>query len=214
MPPVPGAHAPETMLSYLALGDSYSIGEGVAEDGRWPVQLARALRGEGIALADPRIIAATGWTTDELAAALDAAAPRAAHAFVSLLIGVNNQYRGRSVQDYRGEFTGLLQRAIECAGQRAARVLALSIPDWGVTPFAMRQGVDRARVARELDDYNRAAHAICRRHGVAFVDITALSREHGAQAAMLADDQLHPSAAMYAGWSRLALPHARRLLAP
>src|SRR5690606_38722055 len=103
-------------LAYLALGDSYTIGEGVAEDGRWPVQLARALRDEGIELADPRIIATTGWSTDELAAAIDAAGPLGTYDLVSLLIGVNNQYRERGVEEYRGQFEALLRRAIGLAG--------------------------------------------------------------------------------------------------
>src|SRR6476469_10659624 len=110
-------------LSYLALGDSYTIGEGVAADGSWPVQLARALRAQGIAVDDPRIIAKTGWSTDELAAVLDAAEPLGHWDFVSLLIGVNNQYRGRSAADYAREFTGLLSRALGYAGNRAERVL-------------------------------------------------------------------------------------------
>lgn len=208
----PAAVETSTTLSYLALGDSYTIGEGVDEDGRWPRQLARALRADGIALADPRIVAATGWTTDELSAAIDAAEPLGKHDFVSLLIGVNNQYRGRSVADYRGEFAALLQRAIRYAGDRSDRVLVLSIPDWGATRFGRDSGRDLAQVSRELDAYNAAAREISERHGVAFVDITPLSRARGAQAAMLADDGLHPSAAMYAQWIRLAAPRARGLL--
>lgn len=204
-------------MNYLALGDSYTIGEGVADAGRWPLQLAAALRSEGIALADPRIIATTGWTTDELSTAIDAAEPLGQWDFVSLLIGVNNQYRGRSVANYRGEFRDLLTRAIKFAGGRAGRVLVLSIPDWGVTPFAMDQGTpqqrpDRAQIAAELDAYNAAAQALCNEHAVAFVDITAVSREHGGDAQMLAEDGLHPSAAMYAQWTALALPVARGLL--
>ena len=261
-------------LRYLALGDSYTIGEGVAEDGRWPLQLARALRAEGIALADPRIVATTGWTTDELAAAIDAAdiasatdasveavgmeaaslgatpagaasdasfppqdddpgrgfhgsgkssrlkpLPRHAAAqrrydFVSLLIGVNNQYRGRGLDEYRVQFAALLERAIGFVGGDAGRVLVLSIPDWGATRFGRESGRDVAAIARELDAFNAAAHAACAARGVAFVDITALSRVHGADASMLADDGLHPSARAYAGWARQALPVARRLLAP
>ena len=209
-------------MTYLALGDSYTIGEGVPEAGRWPVQLAQALRDEGIALDAPRIIATTGWTTDELstaidAAAIDAAAPLGRFDFVSLLIGVNNQYRGRDLANYRDEFTALLDRAIGFAGGRADRVLVLSIPDWGVTPFAAAQvarkrGRDAAQIARELDAYNAAAAAICATRGVAFVDITAASRARGGEAPMLADDGLHPSAAMYAQWTALALPVARTLL--
>ena len=200
-------------MKYLALGDSYTIGEGVAEDGRWPVVLARALRAEGVALEDPRIIATTGWTTDELAAAIDAAEPLGEWDFVSLLVGVNNQYRGRSLENYREEFTTLLQRAIDFARGRAERVLVLAIPDWGVTPFGTASGRDVAQIARELDAFNAAAAAICAEHGVAFVDIAPVARVRGAEAAMLAEDGLHPSAAMYALWAAQALPVARRLLA-
>ena len=200
-------------LSYLALGDSYTIGEGVEERGRWPMQLAQGLREAGIATADPRIIATTGWTTDELAAAMDAAEPLGEWDFVSLLIGVNNQYRGRDVDDYLGEFTRLLQRAIALANARADRVLVLSIPDWGVTPFARNEGRDLQQVADELDAYNAAAREVCSAHGVAFVDITGISRDGGDAPGMLADDGLHPSAAMYARWAEAALPVAKDLLA-
>ena len=206
--PTPNPHE----LRYLALGDSYTIGEGVEPYGRWPVQLARALREEGIPLADPHIIAATGWTTDELSAAMDAAEPLGDWDFVSLLIGVNNQYRGRSVDDYLGEFTRLLQRAIALAGDRAGRALVLSIPDWGVTPFAFAGGRDARAIADDLDAYNAAAREACTAHGVAFVDITAISRDDGDATAMLADDGLHPSAAQYARWTDAALPVAIGLL--
>ena len=200
-------------LSYLALGDSYTIGEGIDAAGRWPVQLAAALRTTGIAIADPRILATTGWTTDELWAAMDAAEPLGAWDFVSLLIGVNNQYRGRSVDDYVGEFHRLLRRAIALAGDRVDRVLVLSIPDWGVTPFAFASGRDREAIAADLDAYNAAARDLCEAHGVAFVDITGISRDRGGTAEMLADDGLHPSAAMYECWTQAALPVAMGLLA-
>jgi lysophospholipase L1-like esterase len=200
-------------MRYLALGDSYTIGEGVPEDGRWPVLLARALRAEGIALEDPRVIATTGWTTDELAGAIDAAEPLGEWDFVSLLIGVNNQYRGRDLGNYRDEFGALLLRAIAFAGGRVDRVLVLSIPDWGVTRFGAGSGRDLGHVSRELDAFNAAAREICAVHGVVFVDITPVSRELGAEPAMLADDGLHPSAAMHALWAARALPVARRLLA-
>jgi lysophospholipase L1-like esterase len=170
------------------------------------------LRGEGIALADPRIIAATGWTTDELASAMDAAEPLGEWDFVSLLIGVNNQYRGRDVDDYVGEFATLLQRAIALAGGRAGRVLVLSIPDWGATAFARDSGRDLAQVAAELDAYNEAAKEICASLGVAFVDITGISRDRGDAPGMLAADGLHPSAAMHARWVEAVLPVARGLL--
>jgi lysophospholipase L1-like esterase len=200
-------------LRYLALGDSYTIGESVPEAGRWPVQLAQALRANGIPMGDPKIIAKTGWTTDELDAAIDAVHPLAEYDLVSLLIGVNNQYRGRSVEDYRTQFSGLLERAVGFAQWRRERVLVLSIPDWGVTPFANSDARGAARIGAEIEAFNLAAKAQCDQRGIAFVDITGISRERGAQPAMLVEDGLHPSAAMYAEWTRLALPVARNSLA-
>lgn len=207
------ATSPARSSRYLALGDSYTIGEGIDVDGRWPMQLARALRAEGIALADPRIIATTGWTTDELAAAIDAAAPASAHALVSLAVGVNDQYRGRGVDTFGAGFDALLVRATGLAGGDPGRVLVLSIPDWGVTPFGAASGRDLAVVAFELDAYNARLSKCCERRGIAQVDVTATSRALGNQPAMLVDDALHPSAAMYLHWVRLALPVARRMLA-
>jgi lysophospholipase L1-like esterase len=215
--------AREKTLSYLALGDSYTIGEGVAPSDRWPMQLADALRERGVAIEDPRIVASTGWTTDELSAATDAefsdasAADTATAApphfgFVTLLIGVNNHYRGRSVDDYAAQFEALLERAVRFAEGRRDRVLALSIPDWSVTPFAAQSGRDTARIAQELDAFNATAARICAAHGIAFVDIAPISRARGAEPAMLADDGLHPSSAMYSEWTADALPVALRLL--
>lgn len=197
---------------YLALGDSYTIGEGVPADGTWPFQLAAALRAQGVALADPQIIATTGWTTDELAAAIDEAAPQGPFALVSLQIGVNNQYRGRPLAEYRQQFEQLLQRAIALAAEDPARVLVLSIPDWGVTPYARDNGRDATQVALDIDDFNAAARACCGDYGVAFVDITPVSRDGGDQPAMLVEDGLHPSAQMYRRWMELALPVAAGLL--
>jgi len=201
-----------TGLSYLALGDSYSIGEGIAADARWTHQLAAALRAEGIALHDPRTIARTGWTTDELDAAIDAEAPASNYGLVTLLIGVNNQYRGRDLDNYAAEFERLLARAIGFAGGRPERVVVLSIPDWGATRFGAGSGRDLARVSAELDAYNAAARTACARLGAAYVDITPLSREHADDEAMLAADGLHPSATMYARWARLALPAVQAAL--
>lgn len=200
-------------LRSLALGDSYTIGEGVSAEDRWTHQLAARLRGAGIPLADPDTIAATGWTTDELEAAIDARKPDGGHDFVTLLIGVNNQYRGRGVDEYAAQFEALLARAIGFAGGRAMRVLVLSIPDWGATGFGRGSGRDPAQVSAQIDAFNAAARAICTRRGVAFVDVTPLSRERGGEDAMLAADGLHPSAAMYALWAALAMPAARRCLA-
>jgi lysophospholipase L1-like esterase len=193
-------------MRFLALGDSYTIGEGVAEAERWPVQLAARLRERGVSIDDPEIIARTGWTTDELSAAIDDADPRGPYDLVSLLIGVNNQYRGREAEEYRAELTALLCRAIAFAGGDASRVLVLSIPDWGVTPFA--EGRDRARIAAEIDVYNAINREEAARAGARYVDVTPQTRAAGADPAFLVSDGLHPSGRSYAEWARLALPAA------
>lgn len=198
--------------TWLALGDSYTIGEGVAEEGRWPTQLAALLCDEGIDLWPPRIIAQTGWTTDELSTAMDAAEPLNEWDLVSLLIGVNDEYRGRSIGEYREQFSALLKRITSYAHSFPDGVIVLSIPDWSVTPFARDSGRDLAQIASELDAYNQAAREICASLGVAFVDITGISREGGGEPDMLVSDGLHPSAAMYARWAEAALPVAREML--
>jgi lysophospholipase L1-like esterase len=196
-------------VRYLALGDSYTIGEGVADAQRWPVRLVARLRHEGIAIDEPQIVATTGWTTDELSAAMDTAPLTPPYDLVSLLIGVNNQYRGRSVDEYRGEFQRLLDRAIELAGARRERVFVLSIPDWGVTAFGRQSGRDTAQIWRELDAYNAAARDLCTTRKVAWVDITALSRNWPGQ---VADDGLHPSGEQYSLWAAEAWPVVRGAL--
>ncbi|HEX6036917.1 SGNH/GDSL hydrolase family protein [Longimicrobium sp.] len=198
-------------MRFLALGDSYTIGEGVDEADRWPVRLAGLLRERGIAIDEPEIIARTGWTTDELSAAIDEANPRGPYALVTLLIGVNNQYRGRDAEEYRAQFTDLLRRAVGFAGGDARRVIVLSIPDWGVTPFA--EGRDRARIAAEIDVYNAINRDEAARAGARYVDVTAQTRSAGADPAFVVGDGLHPSALSYAEWARLALPEAEQALA-
>jgi lysophospholipase L1-like esterase len=197
---------------FLALGDSYTIGEGVASEERWPAQLARRLRAHGIAIGEPEIIATTGWTTDELAAAMDEHVFTPPYALVTLLIGVNNQYRGRPLDNYRDEFSALLTRAIALAGGNPEQVVTVSIPDWGVTRYAVEQDRDAAVVARDIDAFNTAARRIAADREVAFVDVTPASREAGAAPAMLVDDGLHPSAAQYAEWTDRIVAHARMAL--
>ena len=184
-----------TAEAYLALGDSYTIGEGVDEDGRWPVQLARRMDWDA-----PQIIARTGWTTDELGAAIDAETPFAPYAHVSLLIGVNNQYRGRTPANYASEFRVLLERAIRFANNDPGRVFVVSIPDWGSTAFGASDGRGRGRLSREIDAYNAAARAVCAARDVGFIDITPTTRDRGDAADMLVADGLHPSAAQYTRW--------------
>jgi lysophospholipase L1-like esterase len=194
----------------LALGDSYTIGESVAVADRWPNQLARALRVKGIGVVDPEIIAKTGWTTDELSSAIDAAKPRGPYALVTLLIGVNNQYRGRDAEQYRREFAMLLQRAIAFAGGDAKRVVVVSIPDWGVTPFAASR--DRAKMAAEIDLFNAIAAEGAQRAGARYADVTPVSRRAATDATLVAPDGLHPSAAMYAQWVTVISPQAEAAL--
>jgi lysophospholipase L1-like esterase len=195
-------------LRFLALGDSYTIGEGVSEAERWPVQLAAALRAEGVAVADPEIVATTGWTVAELGAGIDAVDPQGPYALVTLLIGVNDQYRGGDIDGYRAAFRAMLARAVALAGGEAGRVVVVSIPDWGVTPFA--EGRDRARIAADLDAFNAAARDEATAAGARWADVSDVSRTRGATDVVA--DGLHPSGALYATWAALVLPEARAAL--
>ena len=197
---------------FLALGDSYTIGEGVATHERWPAQLVRALRADGLAVGDADIVATTGWTTDELAAAIAAREFDPPYALVTLLIGVNNQYRGRSLDEYREQFSALLDTAIAFAGGHAQRVVVVSIPDWGETPFAIASGRDRQQIAREIDAFNIAAFNIAQAGGAAFVDVTELSRSQPLGEHWLAADGLHPSSEQYAAWTSTIAIAARKAL--
>jgi lysophospholipase L1-like esterase len=193
-------------MRFLALGDSYTIGESVDDAERWPVQLAKRLRDEGVSMEDPLIIATTGWTTDELAAGIAQRNPQGPFDLVSLLIGVNNQYRGRDLHEYRQEFVSLLERAIALAGGQPQRVIVLSIPDWGVTPFAANR--HRETVSGEINDFNVVNAEEAARLGARYVDITPISREAAADPDLLAGDGLHPSGKMYTAWTELVLPEA------
>jgi lysophospholipase L1-like esterase len=197
-------------LSYLALGDSYTIGESVSADQRWPVQLAARLREDGLDVADPEIIAQTGWRTDDLDRAITRADPQGPYALVSLLIGVNNQYQGRTAAAYEPEFTALLGRAIGFASGDASRVIVLSIPDWGATPFA--RSSDRTSIAQQIDTFNAVNRAASEKAGVRYVDVTPVSRLAPQQPDLVAEDGLHPSGKMYSEWVKLALPEARAAL--
>lgn len=206
----PVVQSPAHFLTYLALGDSYTIGEGVAEQQRWPVQLVAQLRKAGVVMADPQIIARTGWTTDELAAGIAEKQPQGPFALVTLLIGVNNQYRHRLPTEYREQFRDLLQQAIALAGGQPDHVLVVSIPDWSVTPFA--QGRDRQEISAEIDYFNVINREEAAQAGARYVNITPGSRLAADDATLLADDQLHPSGKMYATWVELVRPEALAIL--
>lgn len=189
-------------MTYLALGDSYTIGEGVEPKDNYPNQVVALLQESGINFSTPKIIATTGWTTDELKKRIqDAAINGKTYDFVTLLIGVNNQYRGRPVDNYRNELRQLLEEAITFAKGNKSHVAVLSIPDWGVTPFAINKGSDQEKVAQEIDQYNQAKREITQEMGLAYIDITEHYRINGMQPESVVSDQLHPSALIYRFWA-------------
>jgi len=186
-------------LHYLALGDSYTIGESVSEAERFPEQTAAKLRATSLQVEPPLIIARTGWTTDELQEGIRLKHPQGPFDLVSLLIGVNNQYRGLPIEEYSKSFLELLNGAIAFAGTRSSRVFVLSIPDWGVTPFA--EGRDRYRIAKDIDAFNAVNRGHAERAGVHYLDITPLTRNASTDKALVANDGLHPSGKAYGQWA-------------
>jgi lysophospholipase L1-like esterase len=195
-------------LTYLALGDSYTIGESVGEEERYPSQVVRRLRTDSLVYKAPDIIAVTGWTTADLLAAIPAAVPVSYH-IVSLLIGVNNQYRHLSQSEYRDQFTSLLERSIRLAGNRADHVIVLSIPDYSVTPFA--RGRNTALIAAQIDSFNAINREITQAYQVQYVDVTAESRKAADDPSLIAADSLHFSGKEYDIWAELMAPIVRKI---
>ncbi|MEQ9164975.1 MAG: SGNH/GDSL hydrolase family protein [Fulvivirga sp.] len=185
-------------LKFLALGDSYTIGESVEEEGRWPNQLQKKLNALGVNIDKPMIIAKTGWRTDELSTAIESADLTNEFDLIGLLIGVNNQYQGKSVESYKPEFEKLLKRAIELANGDKNRVFVVSIPDYGFTPFGASK---KDKISKALDDYNQANRKITEEHGVRYFYITDISRSD--DSGLVATDNLHPSAKQYGLWADL-----------
>ena len=190
-------------IRYLALGDSYTIGESVPAEERWPQQLARLLESEGLPVA-VTIVARTGWTVQELWTGMQASPPEGTYDLVSLLIGVNDQYRGYPVDGYRDDFRFMLGKAIDYAGGAPAQVVVLSIPDWGITPFAA--GRDREEIRKKIDQFNLVNREETRQAGAHYVEVTGISRQAVSDPALIASDGLHPSGKMYALWAEEALP--------
>lgn len=201
---------PTDTISYLALGDSYTIGEAVAENERWPAQLVSQLKAQGFVLQKPDIIATTGWTTDELLKAIEEKNPKGPFGLVSLLIGVNNQYRGYAFQQYQQEFSALLAKAIHFAGNDPTRVFVVSIPDYGKTPFGQEK--DPEEIARELALYNREAEKQAVQAGAQFINITPVSEKAASDPELTASDRLHPSGQMYSDWTSVILPDVVKML--
>jgi lysophospholipase L1-like esterase len=202
----------QTQVRYLALGDSYTIGESVSPDQNFPSQTVAMLRKEGYIIEEAEIIAKTGWTTFELRHRIDVDGPRFEHYdFVSLLIGVNNQYRGLSAEAYAADFEELLKIAIQYADDRWDRVVVLSIPDWGVTPFAANR--DRQKIALEIDQFNAINRQIAGRYQVQYINITPGTREASTHGELLAQDGLHPSALEYNRWALLVAEWMQLVLA-
>lgn len=201
--------SPEPEARLLTLGDSYTIGEGVSADDRWPAQLHQQLLATGARLSAPDIVAVTGWTCAELGAAMDAAHLTPPYALVTLGIGVNDQYDAVDAEQYRPQFRQLLQRAVALAGARNRRVLVVSIPDWSMTRFAQAHGRDTDAERAAIDAYNVCAQQETAAAGAVWIDVTAISRAYPDE---LAADGLHPSAAQYRRWLVPILAAARTAL--
>lgn len=188
---------PTEKIKFLALGDSYTIGEAVSEADRWPVQLVKQLRKKGFKAEDPKIIATTGWRTDDLKKAVLEENPSKDYNLVSLLIGVNNQYQGKSAESYAPEFQELLTMAIEFAGGDKSRVFVVSIPDYGFTPFGQEK---KEGISMAIDEFNTVNKKITQSLGVKYFNITDISRKGFEDPELVAADGLHPSGKMYTLW--------------
>ncbi len=197
------------VFRYLALGDSYTIGESVWVEDRWPNQLAKLLEADGIQT-EVMIIARTGWTVDELWQGIQVNPPEGTYDLVTLLIGVNNQYRGYPVNGYREDFRFMLGKAIEYTGGNAGHVVVLSIPDWGFTPFAADR--DIKVISQQIDEFNVINLKETKSAGAHYMDVTMISRRALDDSELIARDGLHPSGKMYAMWAEETLPTVRDIL--
>ena len=191
--------------SYLALGDSYTVGESISKKHTWPKQLVDSLKKRSVFLSEPRIIAKTGWTTDELKKAINDSSLDYPYDWVSLLIGVNNQYRGRDLGEFKLQFESLLSEAIAFTGNRKERVFVISLPDWGSMPFAKDR--DPNKIAIEIDNFNQIIYEVCAIENIKFIDITPISRNIYSNPNWIAKDSLHPSKEQYSKWVEKMIPY-------
>jgi lysophospholipase L1-like esterase len=190
-------------IRYLALGDSYTIGEGVAPTETWPFQLSNILKAEKEIEITLTVLAMTGWTTGDLLQAMTEGLEASSFSLASVLIGANNQYQRGSSDIYREELNAILSRAVKLTG---GRVFCLSIPDWGATPFGKSEG--RIGTGADIDSFNEVACRLCSDFLIPFVDITSVSREMRADSQVMVADGLHYTAKMYSIWARKAVPYA------
>lgn len=197
---------PTDQLTYLALGDSYTIGEAVKQAESFPYQLRENLNRQSLHFSAPKIVATTGWTAGELISGIKAETFLPKYDLVTLLIGVNDQYRGNSIETYRKEFIALLKTAVNFAGGNAAHVFVVSIPDWGVTPYGAQSGRDVRVIAKEIDAFNAVNKEESLKAGISYTDITPGSRNAATDAALVASDGLHPSGKMYKEWAAQLSP--------
>ena len=197
-------------IRYLALGDSYTIGENVKPQQSIPYQLSSKLRKNGYNMKDPIIIAKTGWTTGNLLSGIENYHSNIKFDVVTLLIGVNNQFQGRSIEQYRSEFKIILNKSIKFADNSNKNVIVFSIPDWGVTPFA--DGLDRKKISQEIDKFNDVNQQESKKAGVHYINVTSISRKAAFDPTLLAADGLHPSDKMYKIWVDITYPIVIKLL--
>ena len=203
-----GLFIPGNPRRFLALGDSYTIGSGVPEQDRWPVQLAARLRDAGVPMSTPQIIAGTGWTSTQLIDFMQTGNPEGPYDLVSLLIGVNNQFQGQDPSVFQRDFSLLLLKTISLSGDKS-RVIVLSIPDYGATPAGAAYAF---KIGPEIDQYNTVVSGICLDYGVKYFNVTEISREARSDASLITFDGLHPSGKMYARWVEVVFPEVLKLL--
>jgi lysophospholipase L1-like esterase len=200
----------DTTFTYLALGDSYTIGESVSVNERFPVQLIEKLKGSKFKMEPAKIVARTGWTTDNLKSGIKGTSLDDTYHLLTLLIGVNNQYQGKDSAEYRVQFRELLQTAIRLAQDNPKNVIVVSISDYGVTPFAENRNTDK--IGKEIDAFNKINLQETQESGAKYVDITSISRQAQSDPTLIASDGLHPSGKMYRLWVEKIFPEAKYIL--
>lgn len=186
--------------SFLALGDSYTDATSELRKNAWPNQLRSFLQKKDIEYAEPEILAGPGWTTSKLLEEIETSALDTSYDLVSLMIGVNNQYRGLEFEQFENEFDELLRKSVQLANNNPKNVFVVSIPNWGVTPFARLK--DKTKITSEIARYNKYINEKCKTYKVLFIDVTALSLNMEVDKILIASDSLHPSKKMYRSWAK------------